>query len=58
VSERFRYLYARDELREWAPRIHALARRVETTHAVMNNCYREYSVQNAKDMATLLVESS
>lgn len=58
VTERFRYLYSRDELREWVPRIHALAKRVETTHVVMNNCYREYSVQNAKDIATLLTEPS
>jgi uncharacterized protein YecE (DUF72 family) len=58
VTERFRYLYDRHELREWVPRIHALARRVETTHVVMNNCYREYGVQNAKDIATLLTEPS
>ena len=58
VSERFRYLYSRDELREWVPRIHALAKRAVTTHVVMNNCHREYGVQNAKDIATLLTEPS
>ncbi len=58
VTERFRYLYERDELREWGPRIHVLAKRVAITHVVMNNCYREYGVQNAKDIATLLTEPS
>lgn len=56
VAERFRYLYSRDELREWVPRIRALAKRVATAHVVMNNCYREYGVQNAKDIAALLTE--
>ena len=31
-----------------------LARRARDVYAVMNNCYREYGVQNAKDMAALL----
>jgi uncharacterized protein YecE (DUF72 family) len=52
--ERFRYLYSADELREWIPRIHALARKTRDVYVVMNNCYREYGVQNAKDMAGLL----
>jgi uncharacterized protein YecE (DUF72 family) len=58
VAERFRYLYTRDELGEWVPRIHALARRAGTVHVVMNNCYREYGVQNAKDMAALLAHGA
>lgn len=54
TTERFRYLYTREELSEWVPRLHALARRTRDVYAVMNNCYREYGVQNAKDMAALL----
>ena len=54
TTERFRYLYTREELSEWVPRLHALARRARDVYAVMNNCYREYGVQNAKDMAALL----
>jgi uncharacterized protein YecE (DUF72 family) len=54
TTERFRYLYTRDELAEWTPRVHALAKKTRDVHVVMNNCYRQYGVQNAKDMAALL----
>jgi uncharacterized protein YecE (DUF72 family) len=58
TTERFRYLYAREELSEWVPRLHALARQTRNVYAVMNNCYREYGVQNAKDMAALLASGA
>jgi uncharacterized protein YecE (DUF72 family) len=54
TTERFRYLYQPDELREWVPRLHALARTTREVLVVMNNCYRQYGVQNAKDLAGLL----
>jgi len=54
TSERFRYRYDLDELREWVPRIHALARQAGRVYVAMNNCYREYAVQNAKELAGLL----
>jgi uncharacterized protein YecE (DUF72 family) len=57
VSERFRYLYSGEELAEWCPRIHALARQTRDVHVVMNNCYREHAVQNAKDIAGLLAST-
>jgi uncharacterized protein YecE (DUF72 family) len=56
TTERFRYLYTRDELAEWTPRLHALARRTRNVYAVTNNCHRESAVQNAKDLAVLLSE--
>jgi uncharacterized protein YecE (DUF72 family) len=56
TTERFRYLYRVDELREWVPRIHALARDVGRVYVAMNNCYREYGMQNAKDLADLLAD--
>ncbi len=55
--ERFGYLYQESELREWVPRIQALAKQSRQVHVLMNNCYRHYAVQNAKDMAVLLAES-
>jgi uncharacterized protein YecE (DUF72 family) len=58
TTERFGYLYAESELREWVPRIHALARQSRAVRVLMNNCYRQYAVQNAKELATLLGESS
>ena len=58
TTERFGYLYRPDELREWVPRIRELARRTRDVHVLMNNCYREYAVQNAKDLATVLTDSA
>jgi uncharacterized protein YecE (DUF72 family) len=58
VLERFNYLYAVDELRPWIARFRALAARVETVHAVFNNCVRNYAVLNAKDLSVLLTEAT
>lgn len=54
ASERFDYLYSPDELREWVPRVLALAERTREVHVLMNNCYGDYAVRNARDMADLL----
>jgi uncharacterized protein YecE (DUF72 family) len=56
TTERFGYLYREDELREWVGRIRDLAGRSRTVHVLMNNCHRDYAVQNAKDLAGLLSE--
>jgi uncharacterized protein YecE (DUF72 family) len=55
TTERFGYLYRPDELGEWMPRLRALARSTRRVHVLMNNCYRQYAVQNAKELAALLV---
>jgi uncharacterized protein YecE (DUF72 family) len=52
--EKFGYRYTLDELREWAPRVHALARRAGSVHVLMNNCRGSYAVQNAKELASIL----
>jgi uncharacterized protein YecE (DUF72 family) len=52
--ERFGYLYDRRELREWIPRLRALSAKTHRVHVLMNNCYRDYAVQNAKDLAAML----
>jgi uncharacterized protein YecE (DUF72 family) len=54
IYERFGYLYRDDELREWAPRVRALADEAETTHALFNNCYQDYAQRNAAHLASLL----
>ncbi len=54
--ERFRYLYDRDELEEWVPRIRQAAREVRETHVLMNNCYANYGSTNARELAALLIE--
>ncbi len=53
-SERFRYLYSRDELAQWAPRIHHVATEAKDTHVLMNNCYANYGTTNAREIAALL----
>lgn len=54
ASERFQYLYEPKELREWVPRIDRLADQTESVHVLMNNCYSDYAVRNAKQMIELL----
>ena len=54
VQRRFKYLYSRKELEEWAPRVNELARKSKRTHVLMNNCYRDYAQQNARELAELL----
>ncbi|MDQ3981387.1 MAG: DUF72 domain-containing protein [Actinomycetota bacterium] len=54
VQKRFKYLYSEKELAEWAPKIAGLAGEAKQTHVLMNNCYRDYAQQNAKELAELL----
>src|SRR5829696_8959791 len=54
VTERFRYLYREDELAEWVPKIDHLAESAREVHVLMNNCYRDQAVTNAKQLAGLL----
>ena len=54
--ERFRYLYDRDELEEWVPRIRQAAAQARDTHVLMNNCYANYGSTNARELAALLLE--
>lgn len=56
VVERFRYLYDRDELSEWVPRIRQAAAEARETHVLMNNCYANYGSTNARELAALLLE--
>jgi uncharacterized protein YecE (DUF72 family) len=54
ASERFRYDYPKDELAEWVPRIEGLAKQTRETHVLMNNCYRDFAVRNARELGGLL----
>jgi uncharacterized protein YecE (DUF72 family) len=55
-SERFRYLYDRDELSEWVPRIRQAAHEAREVHVLMNNCYASYGTTNAREIAALLAD--
>jgi uncharacterized protein YecE (DUF72 family) len=54
--ERFRYLYEREELAEWVPRIREAAGQAADTHVLMNNCYANYGSTNAREIAALLLD--
>jgi uncharacterized protein YecE (DUF72 family) len=53
-AERFKYLYSEDELKEWVASIYHLAQEADQVHALMNNCYSDYAVRNARQLADLL----
>jgi len=54
VQKRFKYLYSKEELEEWVPKIQKVAEEAKTTHVLMNNCHRDYAQRNAKELADLL----
>lgn len=54
IYEKFGYRYSKGELKEWAPKLRALADQVEQTHVLMNNCYADYAQTNAAELTTLL----
>jgi uncharacterized protein YecE (DUF72 family) len=57
VQRRFAYLYSVEELEDWAPRVRKLAGDAKETHVLMNNCYRDYAQQNARELADLLTSA-
>jgi uncharacterized protein YecE (DUF72 family) len=38
------------------PKIKDLSEQVRETHVLMNNCYRNYAVNNARELRSLLEE--
>ena len=54
VAERFKYLYSRDELQQWLPRLSHLASQTKQLHVLFNNCYGDYGVKNARDIGDLM----
>lgn len=57
AAERFEYLYTVDELRQWVPKVLALAQRSREVHVLLNNCHADYAVRNARQMADLIAEA-
>jgi uncharacterized protein YecE (DUF72 family) len=56
AAERFAYRYDEQELAEWVPNLRQLSSSARETHALMNNCYRDYAVDNGRQLAALLDE--
>ena len=57
-AERFRYLYDREQLSEWAPRLADAAKETRDVHVLMNNCYANYGSTNARELASILADLS
>jgi uncharacterized protein YecE (DUF72 family) len=55
-TERFRYDYTDEELEEWVPRVERLTEEAKETHALFNNCYRDYAVRNARTFGDMVPE--
>ena len=58
AAERFDYRYSASELEEWVPRIREIAERAREVHLMMNNCYGDKAVNNARELSELLALSS
>ena len=56
VIERFKYDYPDEELEEWVPRVRSLGEGARETHALFNNCYRDYATRNARTFAGLVAD--
>jgi uncharacterized protein YecE (DUF72 family) len=54
AAERFRYLYTEEELERWVEPAEELAGQAKQLHVLMNNCYEDYGVRNAAQIATKL----
>jgi uncharacterized protein YecE (DUF72 family) len=54
VQERTRYLYSREELEEWVPKVKELAAGASEVHVLMNTNYLDYAVRNARQLKQLL----
>lgn len=55
-KSRYDYLYSRDELEEWVPRIRKLDEQTDVVYVFMNNCFQAQAAKNAADMQRLLGE--
>ena len=58
VADKYRYLYDRDELASWVPRVLEVAEKAEETHVVFNNCYANYGTTNALEMSAMLAAAA
>ncbi len=54
AAERFDYRYSQPELIEWLPRIRRVAEQAREVHLLMNNCYGDKAVSNARELSEML----
>jgi uncharacterized protein YecE (DUF72 family) len=56
-QERYNYLYGREELAGWVPRIHKVAREATVTFVIANNHFQGKAAVNALELISLLAEA-
>ncbi|MGH2830680.1 MAG: DUF72 domain-containing protein [Actinomycetota bacterium] len=56
TAERFDYLYSKEQLQNWTPRLEALAKQAREVHVLFNNCYGDKAVRNATQLAGLVAQ--
>ena len=56
AAERFDYRYSKQELLDWVPRIREVAKQAREVHLLMNNCYGDKAVNNARELGELLFD--
>jgi uncharacterized protein YecE (DUF72 family) len=54
TTEKFDYLYSEDELKEWVPRIRAMAEVSKELYIIFKNKHADFPVRNAVQMKALL----
>lgn len=54
AAERFNYDYSENEFKEWLPRIEALAEQSREVHLLMNNCYEDKGVNDARQLGEMM----
>jgi len=54
ASERYDYLYSKNELDEWLPKIESLVEKTDKVYVLFNNCHEGKAATNARDMRLLL----
>ena len=57
AAERFRYLYSEEELQKWVEPARELAGQAAQVQLLMNNCYEDYGIRNAAQIAGLLARA-
>jgi uncharacterized protein YecE (DUF72 family) len=53
-KERYNYLYKREELAEWVPKITELSQQTENVYIFFNNCHAGHAAVNAEEFKQLL----
>jgi len=53
VAERYNYLYNKEELKEFIPKIRQVAAKAKTTYLFFNNCHWGKAVKNALQLMEL-----